>query len=639
MASQVAATDLFPALFDALPSDELFDAAVDCLCDLIHESQEIQENADFIQHIIPRVIALRSQLEEHKEDPDRIRGYCRVLCEAGETYKDLIVSHLNDLLPLVEAIAACAAYPDLDIVPITFNFWYTLAKALERPGLDPPQPLLDVYSNLQGVIIGHLHFPADNEQQTAQERDEFRTFRHRMGDTLKDCCQVLGAPTCLRRSYELIQAAMAKGSPSWQEIEAPLFSMRSMGAKVDPNDDEILPHIMGMLPSLPDHPRIRYAAILVISRYSEWIDRHPQNLAFQLDYISSGFHTADEEVSAAAAQAMKYMCQDCSQHLVPFLPQLHDFISTVGDRLEQQDMMEVCEAIGYIIDNMEPEQAAAALQQFCQPLLQRIQAVAMSETEASRPELQKVADALEQIDSFLSIVRTINPLPQTCFGTPQAIFPILDTLLAKYSKLYFITERVGSLFRRGLFFFPPQALEPVIQPLLDRMVSSFEMTGYASHLWIIGKTVNRLGPRIRGPQGEMLAGMLVRVFESVTTALSKLLNTKMAVQIPDGECSMHRGKSQSAETKVSDGRLCAHVHHLYKFRARRRPFFSFAPPRPRTYTRGSHMPSSRDYPGMPRRTRHARQAPAGAGLRARPPADLCAVWRRHHQLAFEWYGD
>lgn len=391
-ASQVAQTSLFPAAFDALPSDQLFDYAVDVLCDLIHETQEVEENVEVIQQIIPRLIALRSQLEAHKEDPDRIRGYCRLFCEAGECYKDLIARHPNDLLPLVEAIAACAAYPDLDIVPITFNFWYVVASALGRQSSDAVfRPLLDIYANLQSIIIGHLHFPRDDEPQTAQERDEFRMFRHRMGDTLKDCCHVLGASTCLRRSYDLVVAALSRPSPSWQEIEAPLFSMRSMGAEVDPNDDEVMPHIMDLLPKLPDHPRIRYAAVLVISRYTQWIDRHPQNLAFQLQYISAGFDLAEEEVSAAAAQAMKFMCQDCNQHLVPFLPQLHAFVSTVGSKLDQADMVEVCEAIGYVISSMPADAAAPALQQFCEPLIQRVQTVAAAPAEAQKPDLQRTA--------------------------------------------------------------------------------------------------------------------------------------------------------------------------------------------------------------------------------------------------------
>lgn len=539
MPRQVAQTPLFDAVFGALPSDPLFDSAVDLICDLIHETQEVQDNVEVVQQLMTRVVALRPELETHKEDPDRIRGYCRILCEAGESYTDLIVRHPDQLLPLVEAIAACASYPDLEIVPITFNFWYNLATSLGRqPSQESFLPILQIYANLQSIIIGHLHFPRDDEHQTAQERDEFRMFRHRMGDTLKDCCHVLGATTCLRKSYDMVTSALAKGSPSWQEIEAPLFSMRSMGAEVNPDDDEVLPHIMDILPELPEHPRIRYAAILVISRYTQWIDRHPQNLAFQLQYISAGFEMAEEEVSAAAAQAMKFMCQDCTQHLVPFLPQLHAFFSSVGDKLDQADMVEVCEAMGYVIASMPSEQGASALQRFCEPLIQRIQAAANSETEIPKEMLQRVADALEQIDSFLTTIRTLDPVPESCYPTASAVYAILDSLLAKYSKIYYISEKVGSVLRRGLAFFPNRALEPVVQPLMGRITTAFEQTGYSSHLWIAGKVATKFAAEASNPQGQGLAELLGRSFESLTGTLQKMLQTKVAVEIPDGAWSL-----------------------------------------------------------------------------------------------------
>ncbi|ORY31770.1 armadillo-type protein [Naematelia encephala] len=528
---QVAQTPLFPSLFDALASDQLFDSAVDCLCDLIHETQEVEDNVQVVEQVVSRLLALRPQLDAHKEDPDRIRGYCRLYCEAGECYKDLIMRHPQDLFPLVEAILVCSEYPDLDIVPITFNFWYTLATALASHTSEPAfAHLLESYARLQTVIISHLHFPRDDEPQTAQERDEFRLFRHRMGDTLKDCCHVLGATACLRKSYDLVVAALAKGSPSWQEIEAPLFSMRSMGAEVDPDDDEIIPHIMEILPKLPDHPRIRYAAILVISRYTQWTDRHPLNLAFQLQYISAGFDMADEEVSAAAAQAMKFMCQDCNQHLVPFLPQLHAFVNSVGHKLDQADMVEVCEAIGYVISSMPAEQGAQALQQFCEPLIHRIQVIADAPGEAPRPEMQKTA---EQIDAFLGIIRTLDPVPETCFPTCSLVYSILDRLLARYAKLYFISERVGSLMRRGLAFFPARALEPVVQPVLERMAIAFDETGYASYLWIVGKVTAKFGDAARGPEGETVSALLGAAFERVTSSLSATLQGKVALEIPD----------------------------------------------------------------------------------------------------------
>ncbi|OWZ62136.1 hypothetical protein AYX15_05702 [Cryptococcus neoformans] len=569
-ASQVAATPLFSAALSALASDQLFDAAVDVLCDLIHETQELNDNMTVVQEIIPRVIALRGELEKYKDDSDRVRGYCRILCEAGECYQSLIVQHPGDLLALVQAIAECAAYPDLDIVPITFYFWYALSESLERQenfSQNPAYtPILSIFSDLQSIIISHLHFPPDDEQQTAQERDEFRTFRHRMGDTLKDCCHVLGATVCLKKSYDLILSALSQPSPSWQAIEAPLFSMRSMGAEVDPNDDEVLPHIMALLPTLPQHPKIRYASILVISRYSPWLNRHPEHLTFTLSYVSAGFEMADEQVSAAAAHAMKFICQDCTTHLVPFLPQLHTFMEGIGERLGQEDVVEVCEAIAYIIDGMLPAEAASALSQFCSPLINRTQTLLSlspsaptSSVSVSEGDLEKISDTLEQIDAYLSIVRTLSPFPPSCYPTAGRVYAILDVLLENFGGVYHISEKAGSVLRRGLIFFPADLLVGagtgvedenrggrgeeggLVSQLIKRMQTSFEETGYASYLWIMGKVVDKFGDMVLSSTsggetegaGRMVGELLGRGFEGVTTSLGRLLERKVAVEIPD----------------------------------------------------------------------------------------------------------
>jgi transportin-3 len=551
-AAQVGQTPLFPALFEALASDELFDAAVDTICELVHETQEVHDNQAIIEQIIPRIIALRPQLDVHKEDDDRVRGYCRIFCEAGETYVELITKHPHDLLPLVEAIASCAAYPDLDIVPITFNFWYVLASAMGRQNEDPSlKPLFDIFEALQTIIIGHLHFPAEDDHVTAHQRDDFRAFRHKMGDTLKDCCHVLGGSVCLSKSYDLVVAAMHKPQPTWQEIEAPLFSMRSMGAEIDPGDDEVLPKIMDLLPSLPQHPRVLYAAILVISRYTLWTDRHPQYIESHIRYLVRGFEMNEPDVAAAAAMAMKFMCQDCAQHLVPHIEQLHQFTSQTSGRVGQADMLEIWEALGYVVADMPAEQAAPAIQQFTQPLFARIQAIVQDPAQANKATMQElsgessatsrddadVVDNFEQIDSFLSVIRTLQPVPEACYATVGPLYQLVDQVIARYGNTFHVAERAGSVVRRGLAFFPRSPLEPLLESVLSRMVTSFRDTGFASYLWIIGKTADKFG---QGPGGEELsansAALFAHAFEGVCTELQKLVAVKPAPMIPDGEC-------------------------------------------------------------------------------------------------------
>lgn len=267
-----------------------------------------------IELIVPRVIALKPQLSAQSNDPDKIRGYARIFAEAGETYRVLLLHHPETFFPIVEAIGECSAYPDLDIVPITFPFWQRLAQIIgKKPSISPL--FQEAYKSLMLVIIRHLHFPTDESAHTGEEAESFRSFRHIMGDTLKDCCFVLGSEICLGVMRTLVTTALAQSSQStsWQDIEAPLFALRSVGAEINPRDESAVPQIMDLIPRLPDHPRVRYAALLILARYSEWINAHPQYLQDTLTYVSGGFQSPDQDVCAAAGQALKYLCQDCRQ--------------------------------------------------------------------------------------------------------------------------------------------------------------------------------------------------------------------------------------------------------------------------------------------------------------------------------------
>lgn len=332
----LASTTLFGYAFEALASDNLFDAAVEVICQTIHETQEIDENMAVIELIVPKVIELQPQLAKNQEDPDKIRGYARIFTEAGETYRFLLVQHTPTFFPIVEAIGECSAYSDLDIVPITFPFWMRLAHMLgQKPSPDPL--FIDAYKSLLTVMINHLHFPSEATSLTGQEAENFRSFRHVMGDTLKDCCYVLRTDTCLMVAYHQVAGALHRNAP-WQEVEAPLFALRSMGAELDLKDSVAVPKIMDLIPNLPNHPRVRYTALMIVSRYTEWISRHPDYIRAQLQYISAGFNDVDSEVCAAAGQALKYLCQDCKEVIFifscgfytegPFYPIASDRLST-----------------------------------------------------------------------------------------------------------------------------------------------------------------------------------------------------------------------------------------------------------------------------------------------------------------------
>ncbi|KAF8525095.1 ARM repeat-containing protein [Hysterangium stoloniferum] len=528
-ATAIGETPLLEFAFAALSSEQLFDAAVDVICDLIHETQELDENMSVIHAIVPRVIALRPMLATHKDDSEQIRGYTRIFAETGETYRVLLLQSPQDFLSIIEAIAECTAYHDLDIVPITFPFWWRLAQSIGKRSAVPPV-LIDAYSALVEIIIRHLHFPADPDSMTNQEADDFRSFRHVMGDTLKDCCHVLGTDKCLTRAYEMITTALsASGGVSWQAIEAPLFSMRSMGAEMDPTDEKITPKIMDTLPNLPAHPRVRYAALLVVSRYTEWTSQHPSYIPFQLQYISAGFDDPDAEVPAAAGLAMKYLCKDCRQHLVTFLPQLHSFLNSVGDKLNQEDRLQIYEAVGYVISCMPLEEAAQSLKTFCLDILAKIHIIVNKPTLATSDELQRIGNYLEHLEAMLYIVRGFgDQLPAACQNTSQDAWVLFDNLIAKYGEHYSVGDHAARVIRYSIELFGTSSL-PIMQQVLSRMATSFQATGLSGYMWIVGKVIGRFGDE----EDPALREAFRQSYETVSEKVVAILHTKPPSDIPD----------------------------------------------------------------------------------------------------------
>ncbi|CAD6926118.1 unnamed protein product [Tilletia controversa] len=522
-----AGTPLFDLCFQALASDELFDVATDCICDLIHETQEVHENMGVIEKIVPQLAPLRAALVQaiSDEDDDKVRGLCRVLVQAGESYHVLVLQHQNIFLPIVDAIALCASYQNLDIVQITFRFWYLLASPLSKARRDDPnlQAFFQIYERLLDIITQHLRFPLDESELVGQEYDDFKSFRHRMGDTLKDCCAVLGPQECLARALTTMQTAMAgasaNGNFQWQAVEAPLFSMRAMGSRADPSDDAVLPRIFDIVPTLPAHPKLQYAALLVVSRYSEWTNRHPERIPAVLTYITTGLSAKDQDVAAAAAQALNHLCQDCSQHLVPFLPQLYEFFGTIDEQLGPDDLMAISEAIAHIISGMQTADAIEPMQRFTHPILSKLQVAASASLE--KDQLRKVADQMEQLEKFLGVLgsRYSSELPGECVQTCSAAWTIVDGILDRYGQHFFISERAASLLRRGLVFWG-DIIIPTLPAILQRLSLGFERTGFGGYVWIVGKTIDRFARQADQSLGEAMQKSFEQVSSKVTTMIA-----------------------------------------------------------------------------------------------------------------------
>ena len=489
--------------FQALSIESLFDNSVDLICAIFRETNEVNdpEMIKIIEQLYPKLMLLRPRIQQSREDPDTFRGYARLFAEAGEAWVILIARSPQQFLPLVEAIAEAASIDDdLEIVKFTFIFWYDLKQAITSPRYEEARRIFaPVYLGLVDVMIHHLHYPkgpdvddSDLFQGDHDAEDKFRDFRHEMGDVLKDCCNVVGGSTCLAKAFQQVQTLMGKSKTeqvAWQEIEAPLFSMRAMAREISLDEEDVLPHIMDTLLSLPEHPKIRYAATLVLGRYTEWTARHPNYLLSQLNYITSGFTGANSDVDSAAAQALKHFCRDCSTLLVDHIEQLYGFYAQVLPALDFESRVETTEGIAHVVSAQPREKLYLALKSFVSPILERI-AQTCKTFDSDEKTHRNLADDIELLTVFaFTVAPYIEPAEEhPCVKVYEEVWPVLSASIDTYGSLQFICERVCSWMKTVLNRCRRHTIS-LLPAFAEKLAVSFDKYRYGCFLWVSGACV------------------------------------------------------------------------------------------------------------------------------------------------------
>lgn len=77
--------------------------------------------------------------------------------------------------------------------------------------------------------------------------------------------------------------------------------------------------------------------------------------------------------------------------MIPFLPQLHSFLTSLDSKLIQDDRMHLYEAVAHVISAMPMEQAAQSLKSFSVDILSKIHVIMSKNTMPTKQEMQSIA--------------------------------------------------------------------------------------------------------------------------------------------------------------------------------------------------------------------------------------------------------
>lgn len=554
-AADVVNSPLFDTIVNALSNDSSFDAAVDCMCTIFKDTREVDESIEIIQLIYPRILALRPKLAEAAEtgDSDQFKGLTRIFAEAGEAWTVMIARLPNEFRGLVEAILECCGRDrDREAVGLTFLFWYEFKQMVTLDKYKEARSVYaDVIAKLVDVMVKHLEFPTpegpdenDLFDGDREQEEKFREFRHQMGDVLKDCCDMITVTECLGKVFNLIRQWVSQWGPQatddkvphWQELEAPLFSLRAMGRNVSPEEDVVLRQVIPLIVQIPNHEKLRFQAIMAVGRYTDWTAQHPEFLQPQLNFVIAGFSHSSKEVVRAAALAFRFFGADCKKLLQDHVEQLHGFYVSVIDKLPTASQEEVTEGVACVISVQPLNKIYPLFKLFCDHIIKRVMTLA-SEAKNQQDRDNKsrlaVADTLGLVTTFVQNIQPYvspgeeNPAVKYC----QEILPIMSALAENFTDSVAILETVCRCWRNMVLSYRT-AILPLLSTLARQLATGFQTTKQGCFLWATDSVLREfaVGAEYVDPATSQA---IYSFFETQAIAFLRIMNNLPASDLPD----------------------------------------------------------------------------------------------------------
>ena len=499
-------------------------------------------------------MSLRPRIQQvaELEDLETYKGITRLFAEAGEAWVVMIARLPAEFRGLVEAILECCARDrDRDAIALTFLFWYEFKQMVTLEKYKAARNrYADVFDKLVDIMIKHLEYPTpEDSNQTdlfdgdREQEEKFREFRHQMGDVLKDCCDVITVEICLGKAFKLIQQwistwgrqATSTSVPHWQELEAPLFSMRAMGRNVSPEESTVLHQVIPLIVQIPDHEKLRFQAIMAIGRYTEWTAQHPEFLRPQLNFVIAGFQHKSTEVVRAAALAFRFFGTDCKNLLTDHVTQLHTFYESVLDKLPPASQEEITEGVACVISAQPLDKIYPMFKLYSDPVIKRMMARA-NEAKTAEDEKAKlaIADYLQLLTIFVQNIQPYvspqqdNPAVQYC----QEVLPVMAAIAENFTNSTPILERVCRCWRYMVLSYRTAVL-PLLPTLAHQLASGFQNSRQGCFLWATDSVLREFA---RGAEfvDQTTSNEIYKFFEQQAYAFLRIMNDLPPSELPDG---------------------------------------------------------------------------------------------------------
>lgn len=461
-------TKMFGFPFEALHTEDLFDAAVDCVEALVEKSKYAPRYPEIAGEIVRRLYPLHGRLLESLRDQDEaaLLGYARIFLQAGEYYSPLIVAapeNFGFVVEMVTLLSGAGNPPEVN--RLAFSFWSLVAETLGDVKFQEMRSAFTVpYQNLMVSLISRAGYAPSTASFPASYLDELASTRQEITEVLRDCCQVIGGNECLAVAFTSLDTLLASpASLSWTSVEAVLFAIDAIATAVDFNTSPTITSLIQGLLTLPSaapqmqHPAIRVGVVRIFYSYSQWTRRNNGFLDAQVAFIlavlggdNGQFQTEAVTASVAALNALSKSCgRKLSAHLDTLFPLLSALPLAPIDLRVQAD-----ETLGLLVSALPAEKLTVSISTLLQQVvadLHKASAAAAQEQPSAEISPQVVASLLARLGTVLGSIKPhlyTSPFDKSptkssthpCIPVMSEVWPIMDRLFQQFSASPTILE-------------------------------------------------------------------------------------------------------------------------------------------------------------------------------------------------------
>ncbi|XP_060531068.1 transportin-3 [Cylas formicarius] len=468
----------------------LCDAATECICTLLQCLEDNNNQQELENYLFNNIMHLEVpyHLSVANEDQGKSVDYCRLFTELAESFLEKIIANsgpnsMHYAIKILDLVLICVGHHDYEVAEITFNLWYVLSEELYQKNNKELTELFRPYiERLITALCRHCQMEPDQEG-LLEDGDEFKDFRLKVSDLIKDVVFIVGSSSCFRQMFINLQAV----NVTWDQSEAALFVMQAVAKNVLPSENEVVPKVVEAILHIPDstHIAVQHTSVLLLGELCEWIEKHPVVLDPILNFLVVGLSRPG--VGAAAAVALQNICGTCSDHMprhVPILLQLLQQADTFA--ITNNAVMGLFKGVASIVTCLPPGEVTAAIREMC---MMQLNPLCQLMEQDVVPVRGTKTDPVLWLDRLSSVLRHINITGlgedeiHPCKVVVLEVWPVLSKTFDKYQSDIRIMERCCRSVRFMLRCASQQVRE-LLESLVGQIVRIYTLHKHSCFLYV-----------------------------------------------------------------------------------------------------------------------------------------------------------